>query len=265
MKIKAFPKANSESVSKKFTTSLWLVLGIFVNVKSNRNIFFLQILWPSPNILTLLATPLALCTTKNSNQHVLAPFWFILGWIVIPFQRGDVNPRFFFIFLTHSLQKEVRFVFISFINRISIKEKVENGHVQDTNVPTYMILNVWHTIKKYTWSAKTLIKKRSKSKIHIFTIYVKIRPKLAIVTCHFLMVIKNSIEKESATPDYSGQSTLVELFAFWSFKIHLKWLLWTQQFNLDARPENSNLKVNLFIPLPFKWYISYLSHKMFLN
>ena len=68
-----------------------------------------------------------------------------------------------------------------------------------------MILNVWHTIKKYTWSAKTLIKKKSKFKIHIFTIYVKIRPKPAIVTCHFLMVRlykKNGIEKESATPDY---------------------------------------------------------------
>ena len=41
IKVEAFPKVNSESVSKKFTTSLWLiVLGIFVNVKSNRKIFF---------------------------------------------------------------------------------------------------------------------------------------------------------------------------------------------------------------------------------
>ena len=34
-----------------------------------------------------------------------------------------------------------------YFNRISNKVKVENGSVQDTNVPTYMILNVWHITK----------------------------------------------------------------------------------------------------------------------
>ena len=87
----------------------------------------------------------------------------------------------------HLHQKEI-FSWDPYFNRISIKEKFENGHVQDTNMPTYMILKVWDTIKKYTWSAKSLIKRRSKSKIHIFTIYVKLRLKPAVVTCHFLMV-----------------------------------------------------------------------------